>query len=171
MKKNLILVVLFLLVCLSSFGQIQRKFFGFIFGISTKTEVVSYFKTNKIPYIIEDASTIKARNIKFAGKDWPFAVFLFYNNRFFEAYFANSSDYTSQTTMELIWGNIKESLIDKYSQYTDKNYTTNNKKSFDDGKTILNAEYTHMDRTSYISLMYYDIHLFDAYNKKNKDEL
>lgn len=71
-KTGLLLLLTF--ISLNLFPQIQRKFYDFHLGKTTKKEVVSYFKEMGKEYQLE-GNTMSVFNMKFGGEEWP-TVFL-----------------------------------------------------------------------------------------------
>ena len=67
MKKACLLLLL-TFISLNVFSQIQRKFYDFQLGKTTKNEVISYFKEMGKEYQFEE-NTLSVFNMKFGGEE------------------------------------------------------------------------------------------------------
>ena len=78
--------LLFLFLCtIVATAQIQRKILDFTLGVSNKTEVLSYLKSNHYKYSYEDGE-YEVRKVTFAGHNWPVAYFSFYKGKLYGNY-------------------------------------------------------------------------------------
>ena len=82
MKSNYLLLLL-IFVCMSVTDQLQRKFFDFRLGESTRNEVVRYYEKIGKQIIYRD-DKIAVKNVRFGGRNvvdgnfLPFTIINYY---------------------------------------------------------------------------------------------
>lgn len=166
MRNIFIIYALFFVI--SAKSQIQRTFFGFTLGKTTKIELVKSLKEKgkKILNTNVNEETIRVNNMTFGGKKWPATFFLFYNNRLCVVSLTDTEEYSSKDNLDLDWKNISEILSQKYSDYQIKN--TKYEIEYNDYKTNLWTSNEPYNGYKSITLMYSDNYLFKL--KRNKDK-
>lgn len=157
-----------LLFAITAKSQIQRTFFGFTLGKTTKTDLVKSLKEKgkKILNTNVNDETIRVNNLTFGGKKWPATFFMFYNNSLCVVSFTDTGEYSSEDKLDLDWENISKILSQKYSVYQKKN--TKYEIEYNDNKTNLWTSNEPYNGYKSIILMYSDNYLFKL--KRNKDK-
>lgn len=149
-------------------AQLQRKFFDFRLGESTRNEVVRYYEKMDKQIIYRD-DKIAVTNVRFGGENWSMVIFAFYNNKLFCVGFSDSDDITPKATLDAINENLRIALKRKYSDYF---LIENNKEiSFLDDATKLCLNYDIFQGSYNLSLHYYDRELLSSYATGGLDEL
>ena len=169
--KKLSLIVIALLITFCASAQIQRKFMGFTFGLSTKSEVLNYAKQKHKEYRVMDDDNIYVRDLVFAGDNWHMTAFTFYHNKLYMLYFSNNEDFTLRSTLDLRWERLKDTLNSKYYRYLKKDDSSDSVLTFDDGRSILVARYEFFEGRKSLTLMYYDLKTFLLNSQEDNDEL
>ena len=171
MKKLGIILVLILFVNICVSAQIQRHFFDFTLGVTTKKEVVKYFKKlGKVPYKDNNGNQF-VNNIKFGGHIWSFAAFSFYNDKLSRVYFADNDTDTPSQTLDIVWDTLQKNIIDKYSDYYLESMSKDDYKVYGDHQTVVVLKYDTFDGTKELSLMYDDRRLSKKEIEDSSNEL
>lgn len=166
MKKYIFLTLLTLCISISSFSQIQRKVLGFTLGITTKTAVASYLKTNHIKYSLVKGEYC-AENVRFAGVVWEYVWFTFYNGKLYNVDFSVSDD----APLKEIRYRLEESLKNKYSIYYNDAESTRDNIVFSDGIVEVGLRDEYSRETRIVSIMYTYLPILDQSVKADNDEL
>lgn len=167
-KTGLLLLLTF--ISLNLFPQIQRKFYDFHMGETTKNEVISYFRVIGKEFQFEENNTMRVSDMKFGGEEWPTVFFNFYNNRLYSISFINSELKTSKNSLKTIYDRLKRKLDEKYSNY----YNTQSVEYFlgyTDDKTDVCLRYAKFEGVYMLIIMYSDIELMLKEDDDGKDEL
>lgn len=167
MKRNYLLLLL-IFVCMSVTAQLQRKFFDFRLGESTRNEVVRYYEKMGKQIIYRD-DKIAVTNVRFGGEMWSMAIFAFYDNKLLCVGFSNLEEVTPKVKLDVINENLRNALKKKYSDYILLESET--EISFRDKATKLALHYDVFQGTYNLSLNYYDLELLGSMAKDGLDEL
>lgn len=191
--KKIIIIFIVLFIPLATMAQIQRSLMGCKIGVSTKSSVLSLYPNCQVGFKDSDEedafcpglpihlNTAKGtplieQHVAFAGIDWSYAYFGFYDNILCEVVFG-SYDHPSAGD----WNSLKRTLISKYGKYQ-KNHSsyqlgemTIEYYIFSDGKTRI-VYNSWVEKTGIIyafTLRYQYINLFDRKfrNKIHSEEL
>ena len=157
------LIFLFLLVfsSMKMSGQIQRNFFDFAIGSSTKKEVTNYFKArNKTIWPSRnDDDYFSIRQLNFGGNNWPVVYFYFYKSKLYLIYFSDSDLFTPEKTLDSVWKRLDITLLSKYARYYDERASSNEINKYRDNRTEIVLKYDYFQGSKGISLMYVDLYL------------
>lgn len=166
--KRSCLLLLIIFVCMSATAQLQRKFFEFHLGESTRSEVVRYYESMGKQIIYRD-DKIAVTNVRFGGENWYMAIFAFYNNKLLCVGFSDLDDMTSKAKLDVMNENLRNALKKKYSDY----FLFENKTdlSFMDDATKLSLRYDIFQGSYNLSLNYYDLELLRSMAEGGVDEL
>lgn len=170
MKRTLFTLVLLLCTLMAS-AQIQRKILGFTLGITSKTIVYNYLKSNRIKFSTNEEGEYVASKIKFAGQIWDSVFFTFYNGKLYNLDFCINEDSTPIQTMDLIYENLDKSLSHKYANYYNFNESTNENKVYSDNVTNITFTYGYLLGSKSLSIMYTYLPLFNRKLSSDADEL
>lgn len=145
-------------------AQIQRTFFGFTLGTTTKSEV--YNKCNGSVKITEIRGGYQIWPLSFGGYDWTGANLLFYKNKLYQV-LLYSRGYATRDKDE-IWNELNAKLKKKYFQYYSSSSTLDDV-WYIDNYTYLNLEFIYYNNISECQrrLIYTDRAL---YTQKKIDE-
>ena len=169
-KSGLILVLLFLLnICASA--QIQRNFFDFTLGVTTKKEVSKYFRKNGKKLYKDKEGINYVNDLRFGGHIWPFAAFSFYNGVLSRVYFADSENSTERETLDIVWDTIKKNISNKYSEYYVPSRSKDDYLIYRDNNTTIQLSYEFSYGSKSLSIMYIDEYIFNKEYKEGSDEL
>lgn len=172
MKKYLF-VLLFVSSAVCASAQIQRKFFDFNLGTTTRQEVVSYFSTRKKTVEKDyENNRISVRKVKFAGHTWACVFFHFYNKKLYRIRFTESDAFIPTKSLDDLQNTIVYSLLSKYNRYIDEEKRLNNdNKFFHDDRTMIKLVSEYYNDTKILGLTYTDTFLFFEKSEKDDDEL
>ena len=171
MKKILIIFVslFFVNLCLSS--QIQRKFYDFTLGQTSKSEVVNYFKAKQIEIVDNKENSVAVRNVRFGGYEWPFSAFRFYNNKLVFVYFSNDEQSNSKESLSKTWEHLVTIIDKKYSNFFVSKTSSENILFYNDNITNVQLKYTVFEGIEAITLSYADNQLLSEECKEDENEL
>lgn len=169
MRKLLLIIAL--LISVISEAQIQRKFYDFTFGVTSKSQVINYFKTKGNRLRVPENNRVAVINVRFGGFDWGVAHFCFYKNKLYQVMFMSSENDSPKSTLDSQWELLNEKFSVKYSRYYLSKFSTNNERLFRDSQTHAKIEYSVFEGLWALSLIYYDIKLFDEKSSFEDDEL
>lgn len=162
MTKKLILFLLLVFCSIKVAGQIQRKFFNFTLGITTRQEVINYYKVRKkeIYYseILGDTD-FSVHQVNFGGNTWPVVHFNFYKNKLYLIRFSDSDGFTPRQILDVTWKRLDDSLLSKYRQFMNTSGSIVSEKIFEDNKTRIVFNYDYFQGTKFLGLMYVDTRL------------
>lgn len=194
--KRIIIIFIVVFIPLASIAQIQRSLMGCTLGSSTKSSVLALYPAGHIiesdnetavcPGLPIHLNTTKGsplieHNVAFAGIDWSYACFGFYNNTLCEVVFGS---YMHPSVGD--WNSLKRTLISKYGKYQkdhskyQEGYEEGDSYTieyyiFSDGKTriVLNSWVEKNGCLNAFTLRYQYISLFDRKfrNKIHSEEL
>lgn len=171
MKKAFITFVALFLVNLCISAQIQRKFFDFTLGQTTKNEVESYFKSKGKETLEYTADRIVVDGMRFGGNDWLITAFIFYKGKLQMVYFADDERSSSKHAIRSVWDRMVNSIDKKYSEYL-KALLSNEKHLFySDSKTSISLTFDDSDGKDGITLLYSDEVLVNNQIKDGEEEL
>ena len=103
MKKILFIFIALFLVNLCISAQIQRKFFDFTLGQTTKSEVENYLRKNGIEIVSKTDNRIIAKDMRFAGTNWHGVVFSFFKEKMACVFFAYDEQFSSKRLVDNLW--------------------------------------------------------------------
>lgn len=169
--KKLSFIVISLLISICASAQIQRNFFGFTLGETTKSEVIKYFKSKKYKMNESDDETLILTDLKFAGHTWPFSAISFYNGKLNRVYFADNETYTPIHTLDLVWEDFLIKISQKYSDYYQINLSNDESKVYYDDSTRFSMDYIVFQGYKGLSLMYTDRKLLDEERDDDANDL
>ncbi len=189
MRRCVTIISIALFVCTTSFAQIQKSVLGVSLGSTTRTKVQEMFPNGRGNWagdidiacypgseldgaIVRGEPALNIHNPKFAGIEWDYANFSFYNGVLCEVDF--SSEDRRDGTTETLWKELCRALSNKYGSYRKTRHTANGPKDisyeiYSDGTTrIVTCCYD----TFYV-LKYQNISLFKKkyQNKLDSSEL
>ena len=171
MRKFIFIFVASLLVNLCISAQIQRKFFDFTLGQTTKSEVESYLKSKGQKTLDYTTDRIVVNGMRFGSIDWLTTAFVFYKGKLQMVYFADDEGSSSKDAIRNEWDRMVNSIDKKYSEYL-KALLSNEKHLFySDGKTTISFSYTNSNGIDGITLLYSDEQLVNEQLKDGEDEL
>lgn len=171
MKKILIVFVSLFFVNLCVSSQIQRKFYDFTLGQTTKSEVEGYFKSKGKETLEYTTERIVVDGMRFGSADWLTTAFVFYKGKLQMVYFADDERSSSKEAIKTEWDRMVNSIDKKYSEYL-KALLSNEKHLFySDGKTSISFTYTNSDGIDGITLLYSDEQLVNEQLKDGENEL
>ena len=171
MKKALITLIALFLVNLCISAQIQRKFFDFTLGQTTRSEVENYLQKKKIVVVDERDDRIMVNNMRFAGTDWSTVAFSFFKGKIASVYFAYDDMNNSKKSVDSLWERLQKSLNKKYSDYYRERVSDDKKFYYQDNQTCLIFKYGSIEGTNAVILLYSDNQLFDEQTGEEEDEL
>lgn len=122
MRKNYLTILLFLLIAVSSFSQVQNKFFGATLGVSdanaTYSSMYNYFgEKPAIPLGLDYGMTVGNKN--YAGYRWDAIIAYFHNGKFSNIQLRYHNDWkASSQTIQNAFENLKRALKAKYGGKT-----------------------------------------------------
>lgn len=171
MKKTLVLFVTLFLVNLCISAQIQRKFFDFTLGETTRSEVEKYLHKKKVDIVDVKEDHIMVHNMRFSGQDWSTTAFVFYKGKLETVYFAFDDVMNTKESVDGLWKRLQKSLNDKYSEYYSVRASNEKKLYFQDSKTNLMLSYPSVDGVSAVTLIYVDNKMTNEKMAEEEDEL
>lgn len=122
MRNNYLTILLFLLLTVPSFSQVQNKFFGATLGISdvnaTYSSMYNYFgEKPAIPLGLEFGMIVDNKN--YAGYRWDGIIAYFHNEKFSVILLRYFNDWkASSQTIQNVYENLKRELKVKYGGNT-----------------------------------------------------
>lgn len=169
-QNEKILLSLFCVICLSVNAQIQRNFLNFKLGLTSLSQVKTYFRNHGKEWKqTNNSRTIQVHDVQFGGVDWKAVFFEFYKGKLYLVHFQDLGDETPRELLDSRWKRLYQSYMQKYQDFlSGENYEDI---EFDDGITRLVANYSIFRGYKGISLIYYDIRLFNEMRKSDNDEL
>jgi hypothetical protein len=171
MGKKLFFLFFFILSSINIAGQIQRKFFDFTLGVTTRQQVTNYWKARQKKIWYPEEECFSVRHISFGGNTWPVAYFHFYKNKLYLVYFSDSEGFTLRETLDVVWKRLDKSLMSKYGRFYIEETSSSVEKEFEDNKTRLNFKYDYFQGRKGLSLMYTDIRLYGEMLDSEDSEL
>lgn len=167
-----IIFVLLIAFSLNLNAQIQRSFYGFSLGKTTKKEVVSYFKSRKMKIWNNDTNRLSVRSLNFGGYKWPVVYFNFYKNKLYLIYFSDAEYFTPRQSLDTKWKDLEVSLMSKYRNViVNEENTEEYHKFIDHSQTSLIFKYDYYEGYKGIALMYTDLKLQYEQYLSEKSEL
>ena len=162
MKKTLVFITA-LLLGLSSYSQIQRKFYDCTLGVSTRAQVKKTLE-GKGFNVYEDDETLQINSAIFAGYEWNVA-FIFFRDKLYYVFLQMRANYYND--LEYIYNDLSKKLLKKYNDYqiTDEEYNI----MFLDGITVCGLKYEKL--RDEITFAYIDKELLNLVNKANENDL
>lgn len=173
MKKVYLLLLMFFFVNLNVSAQIQRKFFDFELGKTTKSEVKRYLR-QKDKYIEEkDDDTIYSSELRFGGFNWNFVAFSFCKGTLCMVYFSESDNHTARETLDALYKRLSTNLENKYQDYKRYDMSNDEETVYVDllNNTSLSLKYDYFRGYKGISLTYSDFVLRSDSYREERDEL
>ena len=172
MKRRIVaLIMMMFFVNSICNAQIQRNFFDFTLGLTTKKEVSKYFKSEGKKCSKRVDNSLCVQDVKFGGYNWPYAIFSFYNEKLYKVGFFDSGENTTEESLKTEWISLKTTISLKYESYLDQVFSSDYIKTFDDDTTTLLMLFQNIDGRGGISLIYSDDEMEHAVTKAEKDEL
>lgn len=171
MKKVLLTVIALFLMNLCISAQIQRKFFDFTLGKTTKTEVKSYLHKKKKNILDEIGDVIMVPNMRFGGQEWNLAVFRFYKGKLESVYFSFDDVMNSRESVNSLWKHLKKSLDSKYSDFYRTIASNEQKHYYQDNMTNVFLNWASADGVSAVTLMYTDNEMSKEHIAEEEKEL
>ena len=173
MKRLCFLLIMTVFVNIWVNAQIQRRFFNFNLGTSTKNEVISYFKSkgHKIEKQKDNNDNYVVKHVTFGGHTWPYTVYTFYKGKLYVVYFSDSEDFTSTQTLDLVWNNINKKISDKYYKYYNSSSSNDNTKEYQDVRTRISLSYDYFGGRRSLTLLYIDRRINSQKYEDSIDEL
>ena len=169
-KKIVILCLLiFNSVCIEA--QIQRKFFSFNLGKTTRHEIINYYKVRNQKIWYSKDTSISVSQVNFGGHTWPVVYFSFHKDKLYHVYFSDSEGFTPIESLDLLWKRLTSTLSSKYDSYYDEYESTYNVKEFNDNRTKAILKYEYFEGSKGIILMYIDTSLQREKIISENDEL
>lgn len=167
MKKFLLIIILGFFMAISANAQIQRKFFDFQLGLSTKTEMTNHFKArgNNVRYL---DNTIAVDDVIFGGMKWNEFYADYYKNKLYRMYFLISS--YSKDKLDTMWDILNRRIGKKYASYYVNSKSSEKEKWYYDGKTVCNLKYEYEDKW-YLAIIYFDEKMYNQKNDEEENEL
>lgn len=176
--KKLITMLLTTCIYVVASAQIQTKFWGLEMGATyASLELAKETIKSKCHSCEIKENGIKSKGGQFAGYNWDFVDFSFYNNTLFFVHF--SSYYKTQDLANEKFYSLYYSLITKYGQPFSENH--NNKTSLSDVWCddtsmrcflhLLKAESMAGHENWYVNLTYYNNNIFNMSLEAELDEL
>lgn len=169
--KKVFVIFLTLIIGLSMSAQIQNKILGFTLGSTSKTTVYNYLKSNNIKFSKNENGEYWAKKVKFAGEIWESVWFSFYDGKLYNVHFYISEDSKSIQLMDAIYGKIKKSLDNKYSDYYMYNESTNERHYYFDNVTRIIFSYSYFQGVKSLDLMYSNMPIFSRKLASEEGEL
>ena len=158
MKKYIICLILSICCSLTSFAQLPREICGFKLGVTTKSEVLNYFKANNLKYgeIDDDDSYVAVKTkFQYGGVKWPYLAVFFYNDKLYKINLNADRNLCSFEELDEMADKILDYLMGKYEKYIDEysKFLFEEKLFllFEDGKTNMTF-YFALDETDKESL-------------------
>lgn len=170
MKRLFAFLLLSFLVNLSSNAQIQRKFYDFTLGETSKREVISYFKAKGIKIEKKEEDSYCIENLKFGGDVWSFASFMFYKDKLMNVYYSSNERDKGRALLAQKWENISNLIFKKYAEFKDLGRSSEDRQIFDDGYTSLTIAYDYFEGVKFVTISYYDIRLALEKIKQEENE-
>ena len=171
MKKILFLIIALFLVNLCISAQIQRKFFDFTLGKTSKSEIESFVKSKGMKTYSQTTDRIVVDGMRFGGIDWSTTAFIFYNGKLHMVYFADDEYSSSKDVLASEWNRIVNSIDKKYSDFLKANQSNEKRLYYDDNTTSISLTFTNSFGKDAITLMYADVQLTQQQIKDGEDEL
>ena len=169
MKKWFTLLLLSFLVNLSSYAQIQRKFYDFTLGVTTEREFVSYFKAKEIEVEKKDDSYY-IENLKFGGEEWSLSCFRFYNDKLLSVSYSENEVNKGRALLDQRWEKINSLIFRKYAGLKDLDRSSEERQLYDDSFTSLTITYHYFDGVKFLAISYSDIKLTIEKIKEEENE-
>ena len=169
MIKRFYFLCFFLLCMITATAQIQRRILGFTLGVTTKAQVLNYLKNHHYKYSLRKNGEQVASNITFAGYNWQDTYFSFYKGKLYCVDFRDDGEYTPEELLTEVWDRVKNSLNRKYSLYSISSKDDNIE--FSDNKTYVGLKYKYIFGSKSLSIMYFDIYLFNQCSNSEYNEL
>ncbi len=162
---------LFIIWSLCASSQIQRRFLNFTLGQTSKAEVTNYFTIKGYRVRLLDENTVAVNDVRFGGQTWGVTHLQFYKNKLYGVSFMSSEHDYSKENLDMMWEILDKSLERKYSRYYLKNFSKELDKWFDDDRTRIWFKYEYFQNAWALSILYYDIRLYDEKSDKDENEL
>ena len=118
-----------------------------------------------------DENTVAVNDVRFGGQTWGVARLQFYKNKLYIISFMSSEHDYSKENLDMIWDILGESLKKKYSRYYLTYFSKEFDKWFDDDRTRIWFRYEYFQDAWALSILYYDIKLYDEKSDKEENEL
>lgn len=170
MKRLFTLLLLSFFVNLSSNAQIQRNFYDFTLGVTSKREFISYFKAKGIKVEKKDDESYYIENLKFGGEVWSFACFMFYNDKLMKVYYSENELNKGSALLAQRWEKLNNLIFKKYAGFKDLNRSDEERQLYDDSFTSLTITYDYFDGVKFVTLSYSDIKLVLKKLKQEENE-
>lgn len=167
-KKAILSLVFFVCTTVSS-AQIQKNILDFTLGTTSKEQVCSYFKSHNIIYTLGNSGEVVVDGLQFAGWQWGFSHFSFYDNKLYSVQFTSTGLGTPEATLDLLFDKYKNLLSNKYNCY--KNAFTSGQLGFSDNEIELTLYYEKYQGVRILSIEYIHLPLFRRLVKAQEDEL
>ena len=171
MKKIVLTIIALFLVNLCISAQIQRKFYDFTLGETSKTEVKSYLNKKKKSILDERGDVIMVPNMRFAGQEWNLAVFIFYKGKLESVYFSFDDVMNSRESVNGLWKHLKKSLDSKYSEYYSTIASNEQKHYYQDSMTNVFLNWASAEGVNAVTLMYTDNEMSKEHIAEEENEL
>lgn len=171
MKKLITLLFLSFLFYLNTNAQIQRKFYDFTLGVTTKSEFVRFFKAKGIKIIKDGDDQYVVENLRFGGETWPFASFMFFNGKLMRIYFSANEHNKSRILLAQIWEKLNSRIFNKYSDFIILKKSDAEKKVYNDFQTSLTISYDYYEGQKYVTISYLDMKLLLEKDYQEENEL
>lgn len=171
MKKTLVLFVTLFLVNLCVSAQIQRKFFDFTLGETTRSEVEKYILKKNKEIIIDKEDHILVLDMRFGGQEWPSAVFKFYKGKLISVQFIYDDMKNPKETVTSLWTRLQKSINNKYSEYYIIQASNDKKFYYQDSKTSVMLAWISTDDANAVTLLYTDKEMQKEQLAEEEDEL
>lgn len=170
MKK----LILSLLICfcanLTISAQIQRTFFGLTLGVSTRSDVVKFYKEHNVTFD-ENNENNYVPNLQFGGHKWANVYFQVSDNKLYGVSFLDNELNNTQETLKITWDNLSNALYSKYSQYYNNYVSTPDKTVYMDGNTMIYISIGETMGFSTLGLLYIDQKELNKQQERNNSEL
>ena len=117
--KRLVLFVFAILLTSSLSAQIQRKFWGLELSKSYTLSNAEQFISDKCEWSKINKEGITAYKGYFGGREWDFATFRFFANRYGNTLYAVtfSNNYNTLASAQDTFNSLRKSLDDKYAAF------------------------------------------------------
>lgn len=171
MKRLITLLLLSFLINMSSSALIQKKFYDFTLGVTTKNEVYKYFKGKGIKVIKEREDQYLVENLNFGGELWSFVSFKFYKGKLMKVYFSANEEDKGRQLLEKIWERLNNRIFEKYAEFKDLKLSDEENKIYDDYTTLLTMSYHYFEGIKYVTISYNDKKLMLEKIKDEENEL
>lgn len=171
MKKILFVIIALFLVNLCISAQIQRKFFDFTLGQTTKSEIENFVKSKGMKTYDQTTDRIAVDGMRFGGIVWSYIAFEFYKGKLQIVYFVLDESSSSKETVGSEWNRIVNSIDKKYSEFLRTDQSNEKFLFYNDNTTSICLMFTNSYGKDVMTMLYSDVQMTQQQIKDGEDEL